>query len=369
MCIRDRYTASQCTQAADGSWTPNSGAAQLYARNEMRINGPNSSGSWDSHWAVPTSVPVGEKLVAIYSPSPDDVKTGTISGVSNAVQAVQDINTGGYTISAYDAVTNKTVAQAAAGKQYYADFVGTTPPMQKRIDYYTNLYVVEKNSQGQDVGTPVKLPYSAATGRWDAIPYEAAGKYLRMTVNCTNAQFFAHRGTLTLDIPIVDANTVTGQVTVKALQYADGNPRTGKKLTANYVKNGSNPDNGANGTWIWEVQAKGSSAWTAVSADLIFPLGAAGYDGSYIYVPESSLGGKYRAVSYTHLLELYRDDTNELIYKTGLLDPGSYVPEAKLDKFLEKGNYDCTAYIYAYKLDTEEYLGKVAAGVTVHVVE
>lgn len=291
------YMASQCTQAADGSWTPNSGAAQLYARNEMRINGPNSSGSWDSHWAVPTSVPVGEKLVAIYSPSPDDVKTGTISGVSNAVQAVQDINTGGYTISAYDAVTNKTVAQAAAGKQYYADFVGTTPPMQKRIDYYTNLYVVEKNSQGQDVGTPVKLPYSAATGRWDAIPYEAAGKYLRMTVNCTNAQFFAHRGTLTLDIPIVDANTVTGQVTVKALQYADGNPRTGKKLTANYVKNGSNPDNGANGTWIWEVQAKGSSAWTAVSADLIFPLGAAGYDGSYIYVPESSLGGKYR-VSY-----------------------------------------------------------------------
>ena len=68
-------------------------------------------------------------------------------------------------------------------------------------------------------------------------------------------------------------------------------------------------------------------------------------------------------------LELYRDDTNELIYKTGLLDPGSYVPEAKLDKFLEKGNYDCTAYIYAYKLNTEEYLGKVAAGVTVHVVE
>lgn len=68
-------------------------------------------------------------------------------------------------------------------------------------------------------------------------------------------------------------------------------------------------------------------------------------------------------------LEVYRDDTEELIYETGLMEPGSYVPEAKLSKELKKGDYACTAYIYGYRLKTEKYLGKVAAGLTVHVLK
>lgn len=66
-------------------------------------------------------------------------------------------------------------------------------------------------------------------------------------------------------------------------------------------------------------------------------------------------------------MELYRDDTGEKIYETGLLRPGSYVPEAKLDKNLEAGDYTCTAYIYAYRLGDETYIGKVAAGITITV--
>lgn len=66
-------------------------------------------------------------------------------------------------------------------------------------------------------------------------------------------------------------------------------------------------------------------------------------------------------------MELYRDDTGEKIYETGLLRPGSYVPEAKLDQNLPVGDYTCTAYIYAYRLEDESYIGKVAAGITITV--
>lgn len=66
-------------------------------------------------------------------------------------------------------------------------------------------------------------------------------------------------------------------------------------------------------------------------------------------------------------MELYLDDTGDKIYETGLLRPGSYVPEAKLDKNLASGDYTCTAYIYAYRLEDESYIGKVAAGITITV--
>lgn len=66
-------------------------------------------------------------------------------------------------------------------------------------------------------------------------------------------------------------------------------------------------------------------------------------------------------------VEVTLDDTGELIYKSGLLEPGSYVPEAKLLIDLDAGDYTCTATIYAYKLDDESFIGKVAAGLTVTV--
>ena len=66
-------------------------------------------------------------------------------------------------------------------------------------------------------------------------------------------------------------------------------------------------------------------------------------------------------------MELIRDETEELIYKTGLMEPGSYVPEAELLVDLPAGTYVCTAYIYAYRQSDESFLGKVAAGITVTV--
>ena len=50
-----------------------------------------------------------------------------------------------------------------------------------------------------------------------------------------------------------------------------------------------------------------------------------------------------------------------------LLEPGSYVPAAKLELELPAGEYACTAYIYAYRLADESYVGKVSAGLELTV--
>ena len=69
---------------------------------------------------------------------------------------------------------------------------------------------------------------------------------------------------------------------------------------------------------------------------------------------------------YTRL-ELVRDDTGDVIYETGLLDAGSYVEKAPLEKNLEAGEYPCTAYIYGYSMDNQEYIGKISREITVTV--
>lgn len=66
-------------------------------------------------------------------------------------------------------------------------------------------------------------------------------------------------------------------------------------------------------------------------------------------------------------VEITLDETGELLYKSGLLEPGSYVPESKLKKDLEPGEYTCTATVYAYRQDDNAFIGKVAAGITIVV--
>lgn len=66
-------------------------------------------------------------------------------------------------------------------------------------------------------------------------------------------------------------------------------------------------------------------------------------------------------------VEIRIDDTEELIYKSGLLEPGSYIPSAQLLVELEPGSYTCTALIYAYRQEDDSYIGKVAAGLNISV--
>lgn len=71
--------------------------------------------------------------------------------------------------------------------------------------------------------------------------------------------------------------------------------------------------------------------------------------------------GKYIRV------EVQRQDTGELIYKTGALRPGTYVEAAEPDTELAAGEYACTAIFYSYELESEEYIGKAAAEITLTI--
>ncbi len=61
------------------------------------------------------------------------------------------------------------------------------------------------------------------------------------------------------------------------------------------------------------------------------------------------------------------DDTDEEIYASKYIKPGSYIEKVKLDKVLEKGTYDATAYFSAYDEETTEFIGKTGAQITLTV--
>ena len=66
-------------------------------------------------------------------------------------------------------------------------------------------------------------------------------------------------------------------------------------------------------------------------------------------------------------LKLVRDDTDEEIYSTGLLQPGTYVETDTLDAMVPTGEYACTALVEAYRTNDKSYIGTVAAAVKVKV--
>lgn len=68
------------------------------------------------------------------------------------------------------------------------------------------------------------------------------------------------------------------------------------------------------------------------------------------------------------VVELYLDETEELIYQTKALPAGSYIENARLDKLLEPGDYPATAYFKGYREDDHSYIGQVGAALTIHVL-
>ncbi len=61
------------------------------------------------------------------------------------------------------------------------------------------------------------------------------------------------------------------------------------------------------------------------------------------------------------------DKTEEEIYASKYLKPGTYIENVKLDKVLEKGTYDATAYFSAYEEESGEYIGRTGAHITLTV--
>jgi hypothetical protein len=68
--------------------------------------------------------------------------------------------------------------------------------------------------------------------------------------------------------------------------------------------------------------------------------------------------------SYSCKIKLLRDATGEIIYESGLIDPGFYIETIGLSGSLKKGYYPCTV-IWSFYTDEEEFAGEAAWKVVV----
>ncbi len=72
--------------------------------------------------------------------------------------------------------------------------------------------------------------------------------------------------------------------------------------------------------------------------------------------------------NYPQVVEISRNDTGELIYKSGAIPVGSKVESAKLNTPLSAGAYECTALFYNVDPDDGSYLGCAGAIITITVL-
>ena len=72
---------------------------------------------------------------------------------------------------------------------------------------------------------------------------------------------------------------------------------------------------------------------------------------------------------YPQVVEITRNDTGELIYKSGAIAVGSKIETAKLAVNLDKGTYECTALFYNVDPNTGAYLGCAGAIININVLE
>lgn len=71
--------------------------------------------------------------------------------------------------------------------------------------------------------------------------------------------------------------------------------------------------------------------------------------------------------NYPQMVEIVRNDTDELIYKSGAIPVGSKIERAKLMVELEAGTYDCTAFFHNLDPDTGDILGTAGAVITITI--
>ncbi len=67
---------------------------------------------------------------------------------------------------------------------------------------------------------------------------------------------------------------------------------------------------------------------------------------------------------YPMVVQIFLDDTQELVFDSGGILPNQNISFGKLLKELPKGNYQATAYLNAYDPDTKVFQGRSAAKLT-----
>ena len=68
------------------------------------------------------------------------------------------------------------------------------------------------------------------------------------------------------------------------------------------------------------------------------------------------------------VVEIYIDDTQELVYQSKAIPVGSYIENVRLDKVLEAGEYQATAYFKAYREEDQSFIGQAGAAIKITVL-
>lgn len=71
---------------------------------------------------------------------------------------------------------------------------------------------------------------------------------------------------------------------------------------------------------------------------------------------------------YLMKVEITRDDTGEVVFSTGMIEPNHHIQRAKLSVDLDAGTYPCTAVFYAHDAESEKLIGQAAAQMTISVL-
>lgn len=70
---------------------------------------------------------------------------------------------------------------------------------------------------------------------------------------------------------------------------------------------------------------------------------------------------------YNMSVTITLDETGEVIYQTGIIEPNHYIQNDVLDVVLTKGSYSATATFTAYDAETNAVVGQAAAKITILV--
>lgn len=73
---------------------------------------------------------------------------------------------------------------------------------------------------------------------------------------------------------------------------------------------------------------------------------------------------------YSFQVTVTLDETRELLYESGIIDPGYYIEYIELEKKLRAGDYPATAVFTTYSLDeSEDKIAETRVKLTLHVMD
>lgn len=66
-------------------------------------------------------------------------------------------------------------------------------------------------------------------------------------------------------------------------------------------------------------------------------------------------------------VQIVEDESGDIVYDSGAIEPGYEITEGKLSKNLSKGKYKCTAEVSIFDPETKKYKGQTAAEIEIEV--